>query len=64
MILVSDDGTLDTVLVCSDCGAELRYNWDGDSGSHSNAANSGYDAFVEWAIEDATTAHVCEEEKE
>jgi RNase P subunit RPR2 len=27
---LSDDGTLDTVVTCSECGAELRYNFDGD----------------------------------
>lgn len=27
-IRLSDDGTLDTVLVCNSCGAEARYNYD------------------------------------
>jgi hypothetical protein len=27
-IELTDDGTLDTVLRCSDCGEEMRYNYD------------------------------------
>ena len=27
-IRLSDDGTLDTVLVCRECGVEARYNYD------------------------------------
>jgi hypothetical protein len=26
---LSDDGTMDTVVTCSECGATLRYNFDG-----------------------------------
>lgn len=29
MIELTDDGTLDTVLRCSDCGEEIRYSYDG-----------------------------------
>lgn len=28
-ITLSDDGTLDTVLRCDECGEEFRFNWDG-----------------------------------
>lgn len=28
-ITLSDDGTLDTVLRCDECGDEFRFNWDG-----------------------------------
>lgn len=28
-IRLGDDGTLDTVLVCRECGQETRYNYDG-----------------------------------
>jgi hypothetical protein len=54
---------MDTVLVCTVCGAEARYNFalseqcddaaDDDSGD-------AYDAFVEWAIEDFDSEHECE----
>jgi hypothetical protein len=27
-ILLSDDGTLDTVLICDNCGQEFRFNYD------------------------------------
>jgi hypothetical protein len=47
---LSDDGTMDTVLVCVSCGAEARYTFDGDG-------EESYDAFVEWAIEDAEGDH-------
>lgn len=30
-IRLSDDGTMDTVLVCRECGAEARYNYDASS---------------------------------
>ena len=69
MIQLGDDGTMDTVLVCSDCGAEMRYNFDGDydsvdldglSGVTSEAA--AYDRFVAWAMADAREEHVCGDE--
>ncbi len=44
------DGTMDTVLVCVGCGAEARYTFDGEG-------EETYDAFVEWAIEDAEGDH-------
>jgi len=28
-IQLTDDGTMDTVLKCSKCGEEMRYNFDG-----------------------------------
>ena len=80
-IQLTDDGTMDTVLRCADCGAEMRYNYDPSSSAddldqrvddymddHSVARGAAidaigtadYDAFVEWAIDDATADHVCE----
>lgn len=55
---LGDDGTFDTVLVCEDCGAELRYNYDGGDIDAETSAPS-YDAFVERAIEDANDSHIC-----
>jgi hypothetical protein len=61
-IQLSDDGTLDTVLCCSDCGEEMRYNcdWFVDEDESEN----GYDEFIAWAIEDAANDHVCEQENQ
>jgi len=56
-IVLSDDGTLDTVLTCNECNEELRYMFDGESGE-------SYEEFVKWAIEDAEIAHECETEEE
>lgn len=30
-IQLGDDGTMDTVLVCNECGQEARYNYDPDN---------------------------------
>lgn len=61
---LSDDGTMDTVVTCEDCGQDARYNWGGEcgheNGEHPNEGDC-YDAFVEWALEDAETEHECEE---
>ena len=70
-IELTDDGTLDTILRCSECGEEMRYNYDGrvdlvpegdmNTCEHGNVdgCEACYDAFVEWAIEDATNDHEC-----
>ena len=60
-IELTDDGTFDTVLRCSDCGEEMRYNYANsthESGDSEDIDNS-YDTFVIWAIEDATADHEC-----
>ena len=61
MIELTDDGTLDTVLRCSICGEEMRYNYDGGDIDEETSAPS-YDSFVDWAIEDAEADHECEED--
>lgn len=59
-IELTDDGTMDTVLRCSECGKEMRYNYDGEpAGGESEDSGDGYAAFIEWAIEDATADHEC-----
>lgn len=55
---LSDDGTLDTVIRCSECGAELRYNFD-PSDCDGNPSGGTYEDFVETAIDDATEEHNC-----
>ena len=57
-IELTDDGTLDTVVRCSECGAEMRYN---DTESESE---QDYNDFVAWAIQDATGIHECTIEAE
>ena len=48
MIFIVDDGTLDTVLRCSLCGRESRFNYDGDR---------SYTAFRKWARSDMSADH-------
>lgn len=63
IIELADDGTLDTVLRCTECGEEMRYNYDGETGPEDPgeivSEEEHYDAFVQWAIEDATDEHEC-----
>ena len=54
---LGDDGTLDTLIVCNDCNAELRYNFDGDD----DMPEYAYGEFVKWAKNDATETHICGE---
>lgn len=70
-IELTDDGTLDTVLRCTDCGEELRYNYTPDEPTERLSrdrdltdAGKDYDAFVLWAIDDATADHECDTESE
>ena len=51
-IVLSDDGTLDTLFTCNDCDEEMRYNYDPESGE-------SYEEFVKWALADARVAHEC-----
>ena len=61
-IELTDDGTLDTVLRCRECGEEIRYNYDGQA-DYSNSdgvfPSESYDDFVDWAIENAESEHEC-----
>ena len=65
-MLLGDDGTLDTVIVCSECGAEMRFNyepadsWDGIDTATLAEAEAGYDDFVVWCMEQAAEDHECE----
>lgn len=51
---LTDDGTLDTVLLCNQCGEQLRYTFGGVD------EDGPYEAFVEWCKEDAEEVHECE----
>lgn len=62
-ITLTDDGTLDTVLRCDQCGEEMRYNYDGEPpGQYVTVAAylRGVIAFVNWAIDDAEQEHECQ----
>jgi hypothetical protein len=63
VIVLGDDGTMDTVLCCTKCGAELRYNFEGTP-VEEPAEDLAYDEFVAWAIDDATSEHTCDETEE
>ena len=58
MFELTDDGTLDTVVRCTECGQECRYNYDGGDVSEDEGPDS-YDAFIEWCFEDANDSHDC-----
>ena len=67
MIRLTDDGTLDTVLECSECGEQLRYNFansypspDGPSEYTRNLTNEVlYQNWVRQIIEDESQEHEC-----
>lgn len=57
-IVLVDDGTLDTVVRCADCGAELRYNYS-ESDSGIEHQHLSYADFVKECIEDMERDHDC-----
>ncbi len=58
---LTDDGTLDTVLRCTGCGAESRYNFEptAEEGAEGPAGLEAYNEFVRWAASDADERHGC-----
>lgn len=59
MFTLGDDGTLDTVIVCDQCGEEMRFNFEPDSDPDSDYT---YDDFVEWCKLECDDFHVCPKE--
>ena len=57
-ILLGDDGTLDTMVYCSECKREYRGNWD-----PSGEEDDTYDNFINWLIDEVTDEHVCGEDE-
>lgn len=49
-----DDGSFNTVVICSDCGEELWYDYH-------IASEKDYEAFITWALADADAEHICNE---
>ena len=59
-IHLGDDGTLDTVVFCTECGEEFRGTWDDDDDSLPDRFDTdGRQDFVEWLIADVTAEHEC-----
>ena len=54
-IELGDDGTMDTVLVCTQCSEEFRGTYDGPGGE------VDYTAWVGEFIEEVAAEHVCDE---
>ena len=63
IIVLGDDGTMDTVVYCTKCGQEFRGNWDGggtdDGLPHRFLDDDSYDDYVDWLIADVTAEHEC-----
>ena len=67
LIVLGDDGTMDTVVYCTKCGQEFRGNWDGggtdDGLPHrsldDDSYDDSYDDYVDWLIADVTAEHEC-----
>lgn len=53
MIQLTDDGTLDTVFRCTECGEEMRYTF--AAGDEEDTCEE----FVEWALLDCAETHEC-----
>lgn len=62
---LGDDGTMDTVICCSECGEEMRYTYAAgpDDQTYYDPDAQTYDEFVAWAMEDFDEDHECEEEE-
>lgn len=61
-IHLADDGTMDTVIRCSECGEEFRFNYDPsfeDEPETEDEAQDRYDAFVDECIEEIEAEHEC-----
>lgn len=48
---VVDDGTLDTVLMCQECGQEVRY-------TYAEPPEAWYE-WEDWCLDDAKETHEC-----
>ena len=55
-IQLADDGTLDTVVTCTECKERMRYQNNADDDDDDSM---GQAEFIDWAISDAKIAHVC-----
>ena len=56
-IVLGDDGTMDTVVYCTQCGQEFRGTWDDDGTDDS--LTGWHSLVVDWLIADVTAEHEC-----
>lgn len=63
MIELTDDGTLDTVVRCTDCQMEYRFAADLPELPSEAAIHSAYQEFVAECIAQVTEEHECEQEE-
>ena len=56
-IQLGDDGTLDTVVFCTECGQEFRGTWEEFRGTWDDG--DGRQDFIGWLIADVTAEHEC-----
>ena len=56
---LTDDGTMDTVIRCSECGREQRYTFDPAMPDTIDDVQEDYESFVDWCIEDFEDTHEC-----
>ena len=59
MFKLSDDGTLDTVVTCEDCGEEVRYTYMPEDLPIGQPVET-YEEFIEWCLKDAAEDHECD----
>lgn len=64
---LTDDGTLDTVISCPECGDKMRFNFDPDP-DYDNLSDAmqkrNYDAWVVDCIDTFDAEHECPEDDE
>lgn len=58
-IVLTDDGTLDTVLRCTECGEEFRFNYQSDDTAEDGES---YDEYVQDRIDEIEAEHECPSE--
>lgn len=64
-IALSDDGTLDTVVRCTECGREFRGNFEpGPEFPAEDAAEDAYDTYVEEFLTEVSDEHECDKDDE
>lgn len=61
MAHLTDDGTLDTVVVCDTCGREHRFNFEPSWYVSEDEAAAEYDAFTDECIADVNETCECHE---
>jgi hypothetical protein len=58
-IVLADDGTMDTVIRCTDCGTHERFTFAATDEESYESGEEGYDKFVDDCIEQMKDDHEC-----